>query len=233
MVEKKLESRIGKILICLLFASGFLFAHLTLATEGGDGDFGDGGDGSSDEGGDGSDGDGGGEPETPPEDATPPSGGDGDCGHGVDANGDPIGCEGENGPQQDGDGGPGGEPEDLSEDASSDNEEEEVPTTPSVTETYKPIGLDLEGLRGKAGSLNPTGLKTPQELVARIIKGALGIIGSISLVMFIYGGILFMTDRGSGEQSGKAREILVWTSLGLAVIFSAYALVDFIFEAFR
>lgn len=156
-----------------------------------------------------------------------------DCGHGWDADGVPIGCTaGEDpvqDPTQDGTSGTNGD----ANAAETDNVLDTVTPAPSIAETYKPIGLDLKGLQEKANNLNLTGLKTPQELIARGIKGALGIIGSLSLVMFIYGGILFMTDRGSGEQSGKARDILVWTSLGLAVIFSAYALVDFIFEAFR
>ncbi len=80
--------------------------------------------------------------------------------------------------------------------------------------------------------LNQLGTTDAKELIARAIKGILGVLGSLSLVMFIYGGILLMTDRGNSDQTGKAKDILVWTTLGLAVIFAAYAIVDFVFGAF-
>ncbi len=101
------------------------------------------------------------------------------------------------------------------------------PTNHNIAE-YESTNLEIPDASG----FNQIGTMDVKILIARAIKGLLGVIGSLSLVMFIYGGILFMTDRGSGEQAGKARDILVWTSLGLAVIFAAYALVNFIFEAF-
>jgi hypothetical protein len=53
-----------------------------------------------------------------------------------------------------------------------------------------------------------------------------------SLLMFLYGGILWMTAAGDSARTEKARSILVWSSLGLAVIFASYAIVKFVFEAF-
>lgn len=83
-----------------------------------------------------------------------------------------------------------------------------------------------------ASILNQLGTVDVKVYIGRIVKAAMGILGSITLVMFVYSGILFMTDRGSGESVGKAKEIAVWTSLGLVVIFASYAILNFIFQIF-
>ncbi|MBI4281078.1 hypothetical protein HY628_02695 [Candidatus Uhrbacteria bacterium] len=67
-------------------------------------------------------------------------------------------------------------------------------------------------------------------ILGRIVRVLLGIVGSIALIMFIYGGFLWMTARGDSDQVKKARDILVWASLGLMAIFASYAAVKFIVE---
>jgi hypothetical protein len=79
---------------------------------------------------------------------------------------------------------------------------------------------------------NPLGSSvTPQILMGRVINAVLGIVGSIALVMFIYGGFVWMTAAGNQESVTKGRNILIWATVGLIVIFSAYALVNFVFKA--
>ncbi len=80
--------------------------------------------------------------------------------------------------------------------------------------------------------LNRLGTTDVKVYIGRIIKGVMGILGSITLVMFVYSGILFMTDRGNGENVGKAKETAVWTSLGLVLVFASYAILSFVFQIF-
>jgi len=76
---------------------------------------------------------------------------------------------------------------------------------------------------------NPLGTDvTPQTFIGGIIRAILGIIGSLALVMFIYGGFTWMTAAGNAEQVTKGRNILVWATIGLVVIFTSYALVRFV-----
>ena len=78
---------------------------------------------------------------------------------------------------------------------------------------------------------NPLGdIKSPQVLVGQIINSLFGIIGSLALVMFIYGGFLWMTSAGSSEQVKKGKDIFIWAVVGLIVIFSAYSLVRFVIQ---
>lgn len=69
---------------------------------------------------------------------------------------------------------------------------------------------------------------SPQTFIGKIIGAALGIVGSLALLMFIFGGFTWMTSAGSPEKVTKGKSIMVWAAIGLAVIFSSYALVKFV-----
>jgi uncharacterized membrane protein YjfL (UPF0719 family) len=93
-------------------------------------------------------------------------------------------------------------------------------TTETVCEDNCPISLK-----------NPlTGIETPQALIGQIINSLFGIIGSLALVMFVYGGLLWMTSSGSAEQVKKGKDIFIWAVVGLVVVFSAYSLVRFVIQ---
>jgi len=70
-------------------------------------------------------------------------------------------------------------------------------------------------------------------LVGKIIQYVLGILGILALVMFIYGGLTWMTSGGATEKIKKGKDTLVWAILGLALIFFSYALLDFILGALQ
>lgn len=65
-------------------------------------------------------------------------------------------------------------------------------------------------------------------LLGTIINSVMGIIGSLALVMFIYGGVSWMLSAGNQEQVTKGKNILIWAAAGLVIIFTAYALVRFV-----
>ena len=69
---------------------------------------------------------------------------------------------------------------------------------------------------------------TVPTLLGKIVLAVMGVVGSIALVMFIYGGFTWMTAAGNAEAVTKGRNIIIWAAIGLIVIFSAYALVNFI-----
>jgi amino acid transporter len=78
---------------------------------------------------------------------------------------------------------------------------------------------------------NPlSGIESPQALVGQVINSIFGIVGSLALVMFIYGGFLWLTSAGSAEQVKKGKDIFIWAVIGLVVIFSAYSLVRFVIQ---
>lgn len=75
---------------------------------------------------------------------------------------------------------------------------------------------------------NPLGTTSLAAALGKVIRAFIGITGTIALVMFVYGGFLWLTSGGSQEQITKGKNVLVWSSLGLLLIFAAYALVNFV-----
>ena len=67
-------------------------------------------------------------------------------------------------------------------------------------------------------------------IIGRIIRGILSMLGVLALVMFIYGGILWMTSGGSEDKIRKGKDTIVWSILGLAIIFASYSILNFVFS---
>lgn len=59
----------------------------------------------------------------------------------------------------------------------------------------------------------------------------LGIIGSLALVMFIYGGFTFLISAGSSDKVGQARKIIVAAVIGLIIVFSSYLIIKFVLNS--
>lgn len=70
--------------------------------------------------------------------------------------------------------------------------------------------------------------------ILTIIIGAsrwiLGIVGSLTLVMFIYGGFTFLISAGSKEKIEKARKIIVAAIIGLIIVFASYVIIQFVLK---
>lgn len=85
---------------------------------------------------------------------------------------------------------------------------------------------------GPVSLQNPLGTseeaRSPQALIGRVINFAMGLVGSLALLMFVYGGFLWMTSSGNEEKVDQGKRILIWATAGLALIFFSYALVYFI-----
>ena len=80
---------------------------------------------------------------------------------------------------------------------------------------------------------NPLRTTNIAEVIGRVIKAFLLIVGSLALLMFVYGGLTWMTATGNDQRVTKGRDILIWATLGLVVIFSAYLLIRFVMEALK
>ena len=78
---------------------------------------------------------------------------------------------------------------------------------------------------------NPLGENDVRVIIGTVISGALSVAGTLALLMFVYGGILWLTDMGKGDQVKKGKDILVWATLGIILIAGAYVLTDAIFSA--
>lgn len=78
---------------------------------------------------------------------------------------------------------------------------------------------------------NPLNTSNASELVANILKTAVGVVGSLALLTFVYGGFLWLTSGGEAGKVEQGKEAMKWAIVGLAVVFSSYALVSFVIDA--
>ncbi len=78
---------------------------------------------------------------------------------------------------------------------------------------------------------NPLGTSDPREIIARIIQGALGVSGSLTFLMIVYGGFLWLTSAGQTAQIDKGKKVLTWAVIGFAVIASAYVITTAVINA--
>jgi len=77
---------------------------------------------------------------------------------------------------------------------------------------------------------NPLGsLDDPNEIIGMVVKRVLEVLGVAAIIMIIYAGIIWMTAQGNQERTEKAKKILLWTSVGLAIILGSYAITQFVF----
>ena len=94
-------------------------------------------------------------------------------------------------------------------------------TFSSTADVHNSNGTSLDNPLGKD-------VKTPQILIGKIITAVMGVVGSIALLMFIYGGLVWMTSSGNQESVKKGRNIILWSAVGLIVVFMSYALTRFV-----
>ncbi len=87
--------------------------------------------------------------------------------------------------------------------------------------------------QGGLDSLTNSGLGTTNLIVAiaNIIRIIFGILGVIALLIILYGGFTWMTAAGNPDRVEKAKKILISAIIGLAIIFSTFAIVSFIIKA--
>lgn len=78
---------------------------------------------------------------------------------------------------------------------------------------------------------NPISTDEIPVLAGNIIKSILGFVGSVALLVFIYGGFTWLTSAGNPDKIKKGQGTLIWAAIGLAFIFSSYMIASFIIKA--
>ena len=64
--------------------------------------------------------------------------------------------------------------------------------------------------------------------IGNIINIVLGFLGVIAVIIVLFGGFKWMTAGGNDDKVGEAKKLLVAGVIGLAIIFSAYAITSFV-----
>mgnify|MGYP001570745409 CR=1 FL=1 len=62
------------------------------------------------------------------------------------------------------------------------------------------------------------------DIISITIKTALGIIGALTLLMFVWGGFQWLTSAGNPEKVKSGTQTMVWAIIGVVLVFSSYLL---------
>lgn len=75
------------------------------------------------------------------------------------------------------------------------------------------------------------GIKTTNSLgyiLGQFFQKILGVMGLILLILFVIGGITWMTSEGNAEKLKKAHGLLINGIIGLFIVLASYALIEFV-----
>jgi len=100
----------------------------------------------------------------------------------------------------------------------------------AIDSAVKAIDAGFKGEIITAEDKDPS--ETAQGFIGNAIKIILGIMGSIALCVFIYGGIIWMTSGGADQRISTAQNTMIWAALGLFVIFSSYMIITYLIDKF-
>lgn len=79
---------------------------------------------------------------------------------------------------------------------------------------------------------NPLGnITTIPQFIGNIIAAALGLVGSLALLMFVVGAFEWLTAAGSSEKIQKGARTMTMAAIGLFVIFASYGILQTILSA--
>ena len=79
------------------------------------------------------------------------------------------------------------------------------------------------------GSANSHGLETDvPTAIGKIVGVGLAFIGTLFLILIIYGGFVWMFARGNEQEVEKAKNLITQAVIGLVIVLAAYAVTSYI-----
>ena len=95
-----------------------------------------------------------------------------------------------------------------------------VPTPTKVT--------CADGTSGCVPLDNPVNVSSTDPLVIAgiLIRSILLLIGSVTLLMFVWGGFLWLTSAGSEERIEKGSQTMLWAAIGVFLVFASYLIIN-------
>ena len=82
-----------------------------------------------------------------------------------------------------------------------------------------------QGINDAGGTTNTTSANT---LIKNIVNTMLFLVGVLSVIMIIYGGIQYVISVGDSGKVAKAKTTIIYAIVGLIVAILSYAIVNFV-----
>lgn len=97
----------------------------------------------------------------------------------------------------------------------------------SLPAFFLPLAVHAQN---KYGFPDPLGGAKVPELVNRLVTATLSVVGAIFFVMFLWGGVTYLTAGGAAEKVKKAQTTLVNAVIGIGIVVLSYTLVSFVID---
>jgi len=78
--------------------------------------------------------------------------------------------------------------------------------------------------------LSNTDITDPREMAVNVVRFFMTFLGIIAVVIILLGGFKWMTAAGNEDKVAEAKKLLVAGIIGLAIIISAYVIVNFVIQ---
>lgn len=72
-----------------------------------------------------------------------------------------------------------------------------------------------------------------QSIIQTVVDTLLFILGVIAVIMIIIGGFRYTLSGGDSKAVGDAKNAILYAIVGLAIAFSAYATIHYVFDVFK
>ena len=90
-----------------------------------------------------------------------------------------------------------------------------------------------KGISDSKGDRVAEKVDDPQQLVKGIVNGILYFVGILSVIMLIWGGILYTTSSGDSNKVTTAKNTIMYAVIGIVVVVMSYAIVNWVFGLFK
>jgi len=104
-----------------------------------------------------------------------------------------------------------------------------TPTGGGTAAATPPASTDKSGCKVKGTDFTfpcPLGERPIAQIIGSLIKWALGVVGGLFLVMFVYGGFLYIISGANSKNAELGQKTLVNAVMGIAIVIGAYVLVQ-------
>ncbi|MFZ1301910.1 MAG: hypothetical protein WAQ27_05055 [Candidatus Microsaccharimonas sp.] len=100
----------------------------------------------------------------------------------------------------------------------------------STASSVSALGI-FEGVNAAHGTGTPTTLFGDTGIITTITNTMLFIVGALSVIMIIFGGIRYATSAGNSSSVTAAKNTILYAIVGLIIAFLAFAAVNFVLTA--
>lgn len=110
-----------------------------------------------------------------------------------------------------------------------------APATVGAINVFDPSATDSACSHANASSAVCQSSKKDnvKDIVVKVVNILLYILGAVAVVVIIVGGFLYVVSGGDASSVAKAKNTIMYAVIGLIVAILAYAIVNFVINAFK